>query len=497
MNGTRVVAPLQACEVERFDEVTDVLVIGYGCAGASAAFEAARSGADVLVVERASGAGGSSGLAGGELYLGGGTRVQRACGFDDSPEAMARFLQEALGPGADAEKITAYSEHSVEHFDWLVARGIGFKPSMWDEPAWVPPTDDGLMWMGENSWPYNELARPAPRGHRPAAAGFGGWLLMERLAGAADGRGVRTHYDTSATRLVVHSDRSVLGAVVRRYGSDYTVRARRGVVLTTGGFVDNDAMLALHAPHLLEHGKNSDGSDDGSGIRMAQAAGAAVKHMSAAQVGIALIPPMVARGVLVNGYGQRFINEDTYPGLIGHAALQRQHMNVWVIVDEDAYEAVPEEQRWGVRPYHVTDDLAELEEAISVPPGALRSTVEVYDEYAARGEDPYFHKAARWLRPLRAPYAAVEVRSGLRPPSASGGNAGRQARGTGASVFTTGGLHTSVDGHVLDIDGAAVPGLFAAGRASCGMHGSGYVSGTSLGDGTFFGRRAGRAAAAR
>lgn len=97
-------------------------------------------------------------------------------------------------------------------------------------------------------------------------------------------------------------------------------------MLTTGGFVDNDDMLAAHAPQLLGHNKVSAGTDDGSGIRMAQALGAAVRHMSAGQVGMSLIPGLAARGLVVNALGRRFINEDTYPGRIGQHALYRQNM---------------------------------------------------------------------------------------------------------------------------------------------------------------------------
>ncbi|MGH3517537.1 MAG: FAD-dependent oxidoreductase [Haloechinothrix sp.] len=484
------VIPRSAADVTAYNVETDVLVVGYGCAGASAAFEAARAGADVLVLERSSGAGGSSAVAGGEIYLGGGTPIQQACGFDDTPEEMAAFLLAALGPDADQQKVARYSDESVDHFHWLVEKGVPFKPSLWDSPTWVPPTDDGLMWMGENSWPFTEIAKPAPRGHRPTARDFGGWLLMDRLASAAESAGSIVRYDTYATNLIVAGDGRIAGVVARRYGEELTVRVRRGLVLATGGFVDNDEMLAMHAPHLVGHGKNSDGSDDGRGILMAQAVGAAVKHMSAAQVGISLIPGMIARGMIVNGQGHRFINEDTYPGLVGQAALFRQHMDVWVIVDERSYEDVPEQERWGVRPKYVADTLDELERMLGMPPAALTTTVRRYNANAARGTDPFFHKSARWLRPLTAPFAAIDVKAGLRPPSESGSR-----RGSGASVFTLGGLHTTVDGQVLDLDGAVVPGLFAAGRATSGMHSWGYISGTSLGDGTFFGRKAGLAAA--
>jgi 3-oxo-5alpha-steroid 4-dehydrogenase len=293
--------------------------------------------------------------------------------------------------------------------------------------------------------------------------------------------------DTVAERLVVDGDR-VVGVAARQYGEPRTYLARSAVVLTTGGFVDDDEMLAAHAPQLLGRDKISCGGEDGSGIRMAQAVGAAVKHMSAGQVGLHAVPAMMARGLVVDRHGRRFINEDTYPGRIGQAALFGHDLACWVVLDQQAYEAVPESERWGVQPHHVTGTLEELEQLTGMPPGSLVTTVALYNEAAARGEDPFFHKDPRCLRPLAPPYAAIDPHRSFRGPN-------DPPVGSGAAVFTLGGLATDVDGRVLDVDGAPVPGLLAAGRASSGLAAWGYISGTSLGDGTFFGRRAGRTAA--
>ncbi|MEV6229121.1 FAD-dependent oxidoreductase [Saccharopolyspora shandongensis] len=488
--SSRPVHPVPLSRVEAFDHEADVLVVGFGCAGAAAAFEASSAGADVIVLERAGGPGGSSALSGGELYLGGGTRVQRACGFDDTPDEMFAYLEAALGPHADAEKLRLYCDESVEHFEWFRARGLTFEESMYDAPSWMPPTRDGLMWLGENAWPYNTIARPVPRGHRPAAENFGGWLIMERLASAAHEAGARTHADTLATALVVDESGRVVGVVASNYGKTVHYRARRGVVLTTGGFVDDEEMLADHAPVLLGHGKVSDGLDDGSGIRMAAALGAATRRMAQVEAALTALPAMVCRGMLVNARGQRFINEDVYPGMFSHAALHNP-APWWVIIDEEGYDAIPERDRWGVRPQHVAETLAELEEELGIPAGALEMTVATYNRHAAEGDDPHFHKNPAWLRELKPPFAAVNPALGFDP-----GGSDAVPPGTGIAGFTLGGLHTTVDDAVLDVSGSPIAGLFAAGRASSGIHGEGYVSGTSLGDGTFFGRRAGRAAAA-
>lgn len=490
MSQASSAAPVAASTVAAYEEECDVLVVGFGCAGAGAAWEAVTAGAEVLVLERAGGPGGSSALSGGELYLGGGTEVQRACGFQDSADAMFAFLRAALGPHADEAKLRLYCDGSVEHFQWLCERGITFEPSLWDAPTWMPPSRDGLMWLGENAWPYDTLARPAPRGHRPSTESFGGWLLMEKLAAAARDAGALTRADTRANALIVDDTGRVVGVTARAMGRDRAYRARKGVVLATGGFVDNDAMLADHAPHLLGHGKVSDGLDDGSGIMMASALGAATRRMSVTQIALTALPGLAVRGMLVNAHGQRFVNEDVYPGLFSTAALLNQPGPHWVIVDEGAYEDVPEQERWGVLPRFAAEGLGELEAELGMPEGALETSVAQYNTHAARGEDPYFHKAARWLRPLRGPYAAIDPRQGFRT-----GGRDSAGHGTGFAGFTLGGLATGVDGAVLDGSGRVVEGLFAAGRAASGMHGEGYISGTSLGEGTFFGRRAGRAAA--
>ncbi len=468
-----------------FDHACDVLVVGFGCAGAAVALEAASAGAEVIALDRSGAPGGSSAMSGGELYLGGGTALQAACGFDDDPDNMYAYLAAALGPHVDTEKLRLYCDGSVEHFDWFRSLGLRFEPSLYDAPTWMPPTRDGLMWLGENAWPYHELARPVPRGHRPSTESWGGWMIMEKLVAACRLTGVTEHCDTRVTSLVVDDSGRVVGAVARSFGEDVTYRARRGVVLSTGGFVDNEQMLLDHAPELLGHGKVSDGYDDGSGILMAASLGAATRRMATVEAAYTALPAMACRGMLVNGLGRRFVNEDVYPGVFSHAAL-REPGPCWVVLDEEALASVPPRDTWGVRPDYAAETLAELEADLGLPAGSLEDTVAAYNRHAAAGEDPYFHKDPRWLRPLEGPYAAVDPRRGFAPGMSS------QGPTTGFSGFTLGGLHTTVDGEVLGVDGDPVPGLYAAGRATSGIHGEGYVSGTSLGDGTFFGRRTGR-----
>lgn len=490
--GGRSIHPVGSEEISHWDVATDVLVVGFGCAGAAAALEAQAAGGDVLVAERAGGPGGTSALAGGEIYLGGGTDIQRACGFEDSPEQMYAFLNAALGPEPDTDKLALYCEQSVAHFEWLCELGVPFKPSLWDKPAYVPPTDDGLMWLGEKSHPFCEIAAPAPRGHRPQAGHFGGHLLMEKLGEAVAARGIQSSGDTTVERLVTGSDGDVVGVIGRRFGERLTIRARRGVVLATGGFVYNDEMLRLHAPALLGRSKIGTEHDDGRGIRMAQALGAAVRRMDVGEAAIWVSPAIMARGIIVNAQGQRFINEDTYPGRIGQVALYRQQGEAFMVFDQEIYDGLSRGARLGQEPAWVAETVAELEEEMGLPERALQTTVDLYNEHAADGRDPLFGKQPEWLKPLRPPFAAIDARG-----RAEGDGTGTGPAAGGFLVFTLGGLDTTTEGQVRSVDGRTIPGLFAAGRTAAGLSGWGYISGTSLGEGMLFGRRAGRAAALR
>jgi 3-oxo-5alpha-steroid 4-dehydrogenase len=467
-------------DIGAWDLEADVVVVGLGCAGASAVLEASEAGARVLALECASGGGGTSALSGGVIYMGGGTPVQRACGFDDSPGEMERFLVAACGPGVDVEKLSLFCRESVAHFEWFVRQGVPFKPSFYPaEPSMEPPTDDCLVFCGgEDTHPFDRIARPAPRGHKPRHPGAAGGFLMARLLEAVARSGARVEHDVRADALVLDSSGRVAGLVARRAGRELSVRARRGVVLTTGGFVLDAAMVERHCPAATRCSwQLSAGHDDGSGIRMGQSAGGAVIHMDALECAIPLTPPRrLVRGVMVNRFGQRFINEDAYYGRIGQAALLRQEGVFYFVHDDATYEVNDD----GMQAKWVADSVEALEREMALPEGSLVATLELYNRHAARGADPLFGKARAFLQPLeRPPFGAIDC----------------STTACTYATFTLGGLHTRATGEVLTPDGDPVPGLYAAGRASSGIAASGYCSGISLADGTFFGRLAGRSAA--
>src|SRR5512139_3726430 len=195
---------VRAADISRWDEEVDVLVVGLGAAGAAAALEASRAGAQTLVLERAGGGGGTSAMSGGVLYLGGGTALQKACGFEDSAEEMFKYLMASSGATPDEEKISLYCEGSVEHYDWIVAQGVPFKQTFYYGCSGEPPTDDGLVWSGsEKTHPFKEIAKPAPRGHVPKHPHQTGHVIMKHLIASARARGARIQGDSRVTALVL------------------------------------------------------------------------------------------------------------------------------------------------------------------------------------------------------------------------------------------------------------------------------------------------------
>ena len=473
------VTPCDAADIGRWDDTADVVVVGFGAAGSAAAFTAATAGAEVLVTECTGGAGGAAALAEGIVYLGGGTPIQKACGFEDSTEDMFRYMMAACGPDPDEAKIARYCEESLGHFDWLVQRGVPFDPSFCADTSMAPTGVEGLVYSGgEDAYPFDQIARPAPRGHLARTKRSTGWLLMQHLSDAARGAGASVSLNTRVERLVVTPDGRVVGVQGQRFGETVSLRARRGVVLSAGGFIFNDEMLRQHSPPLVRGTfKVGTEGDDGRGIRMAQALGASVRNMYAGEVSLPITPPRtLIHGILVNGRGQRFINEDTYMGRVGQKALYQEDGEVYLVVDEASYEV-----NWmGLAASWVCESASELEGEIGLPAGSLATTVDLYNRHAEHGDDPLFHKGRRWVRPLVPPLGAIDLRIGPAP----------------YAPFTLGGLETTVDGAVLDLTGDPVPGLFAAGRTTAGVCAFGYASGLSIGDSTMFGRFAGASAAA-
>lgn len=477
---------LIAEQLVEFERTDDVIVVGLGGAGVSAALEAANCDASVHAIERASGTGGSTALAGGYIYLGGGTSIQIANGYHDTVEDMYDFLC-ATTCTPDFAKIRAYCDGSVAHFEWLKAQGVPFNDRFFGEKFFEHPTQDSLAWTGdEKTWPYCAVANPFPRGHRAdAPSGHGGAALMASLTARAEASSYITlTYDSRVTNLVIDHRGAVCGVEVKSFGKTSYYGARGGVILSTGGFGMNWDMLKQLCPELTRPGIEIIGTSnsDGSGHQLGLAAGAQLQFSDACFVTSPIYPPAsLLEGILVNAQGQRFVSEDSYHGRTTAAMLRQPGQKCWLICDVDSFDR----PLMGQQLVNAWDNVADMERDLGIEGGNLGRTIDQYNQFTAQGHDPDFHKSPEYLRPIdKMPFAALDCSLGAAP----------------FPGFTLGGLRTNVTGQVLRSDGQVVAGLFAAGAVAANIAaaqgGDNYASGTSIGESTFFGRQCGRFAAA-
>lgn len=468
--------------VEAFDAVVDVIVCGYGGAGACAALEAQAAGSSVLVLERYSAGGGSTRMSACEMYLGGsgGTALQRELGFEDSSENFRRYLDACFGNAADPDKVDAFVAGAAAHFDWMEAQGVPYKRGYFDGRDVVALTGDSLQYTGnERVWPFTTHATPVPRGHLPADAGHdGGKVLMDVLMANVERSPVDVRCDARVRQLLVDDAGAVCGVAAKIDNRMQYLFARQGVVLTMGGFIMNEAMTAQHIPHYECHANRwGNPGDQGDGILLGAAVGGNPIHMGEAFVCVAHYPPAeLTYGIFVNEQGQRFINEDSYLSRMGEWVSRQSNQRAYMFIDNRNFARPAYQEFAEIRA--VGETVEEVERDGGLPPGSLQQTVAFYNQHAGNGEDPLFNKHANWLQPFdEPPFALVDYSlETLRP-----------------AVLTLGGLDTLPTGEVLTVDRDVVPGLFAAGRTAAGIPrtGEGYASGMSVADATFSGRQAG------
>ena len=511
-----------------WDSEADVVVVGFGGAGACAALEAARAGASVVALDRFAG-GGSTKLSGGVVYAGGGTYVQRLAGVEDSVDDMVAYLRQEVGDVVSPALLREFCESSAGMIDWLADAGVPFDPSVCPYKTSYPANRHYLYYSGsENAWPFRSMATPAPRGHRAHGRGTSGRVLFAALAAAAHDAGVHVARQTTATRLIIEDGRVVgvecrtlrsrrhgllhryatkpgvyipafarilhrgIAAIEASHGRVVRIRARRGVILAAGGFVNNRQLLRANAPSFRGGLPLGTQGDDGSGIHLGESAGGVTDRMSTVSAWRFLTPPSaLMRGVLVDQSGARFVDESSYGAAIGERLVRDRGGRAWLLVDEailrDARRQIRTETLWFQRlSAHYLLRVArvrgatldEVARKAGIDAAGLAATIEKY----GTGEDE-FGKHPDLVAPLRGPFALIDCRFGPR-------------LGYPCPVLTLGGLKVDEgSGQVLDADGAGVPGLYAAGRNAVGICSNSYVSGLSLADCVFSGRRAGKHAA--
>ncbi len=523
----------------KWDDSCDVLVVGFGAAGASAAIEAARAGAKVIAVDRFSG-GGASAKSGGVVYAGGGTRFQKAAGYDDSPEAMYEYLTKEVGDAVSPATLRSFCDQSIAMIEWLQANGVEFDSSLPPRKTSYPPDGCYLYFSGNEAVKeYAGSHPPAPRGHRVKGAGLSGAMLYRALRKSAIDAGVRLITQSAVRRLIIDdATGAVLGAELWQFDRDsaaarrhrrlnkwaeqtyymspalseklrqlalkvelaeahpHRIRARGGVVLSTGGFIFNREMVSRHAPGYLDNFRLGTSGCDGSGIRLGQSAGGVAAHMERVSAWRFINPPLAwVRGMIVDSKGRRFCNEEVYGARLGYEMCEHHHGRAWLIIDSTIRrEAIREAmfgKLWGFQSVPAlvlmiaaakrARTMEDLARKMGADRAALLDSWEKYNFAAGSGEDP-LGKSHDLLQGLAAPpFYALNISADMRVfPCAA---------------LTLGGLRVDeATGAVRKGDGGTIAGLYAAGRAAIGVASNHYVSGLALADCIWSGRRSGAAA---
>jgi len=521
-----------------WNEEVDLVIVGFGGAGASTALEAKERGLEALIIERFNG-GGATAISGGVVYSGGGTRIQKEAGIEDDAEEMYRYLEMEIGDAVSSETLRDFCETSADTYAWLEKHGVKFKASLCPNKTSYPLDRYCLYFSGNESFrPYRERAKPAPRGHRTIGKGFAGPAFFSPLQKAVHGLGVPVHYQSRVTRLVRERSGAVVGVEYRRipskwakkharfyrlaasmavfsgriawkmrnkcvaidaeYGETRYARARRGVVLSAGGFIYNREMVEEYAPKYRRGMPVGTIGDNGSGIRLGQSVGGAVGKMENVSAWRFINPPEAfAHGVLVNRRGERYINEMRYGAMTGHAMVEQNDGEGFLIIDEKLKrkaqkQLLPGRAKWfQSMPAFMNmffflkkgDTIEAAAKAAKLDPEGVRRSVDGYNR-AARGEekDP-FSKDAEHIDPIETPPFYVI-------------DCSITSKGWPLPCLTMGGLEVDErSGQVKNASGGTVEGLYAAGRTAVGICSNGYLSGLAIADCVYAGRRIARALA--
>ncbi|KAI1330300.1 flavoprotein [Xylariaceae sp. FL0255] len=529
-----------------WNEQTEVAIIGGGLAGMCAAIAAAENGASVTVLDRGYG-GGSSAISAGVIYAGGGTKQQLEPGFkDDTPDNMYRYLEREVGDAVDEATLRRFCNESVDRMEWLEAHGVQFEGSFCPFKTSLPTTEHFLYFSGnEKALPFRKLAIPAPRGHRPVGSeksrqkgmGLTGADLWQTIFNSALRLGVRfvsaskvdeiitsegriegVHYYSMdagpwLSKLHQYLVRTALSCqatiqplanlldyladgIWARYSRERVLKSRT-VILATGGFIMNKNLIKKFIPQAGGTTPLGTIGDDGSGILLGQSVGGSVSHMDRFSAWRLIYPPeALVEGVIVSLQGDRIAAEDLYGGSFTDVMVRQSNSQGFLILDASQWTKAKcqlEHQTrglwktfiqylliWGHKKANTLQGLARK---MGINELALEKTVRGYNDAIIHEKEDPMGKQDHRTAITTAPFYGIDVSLG-------------QTGFLMTPALTLGGLRVDGGtGHVLDDSGNIIRGLYAAGRNAVGVCSNSYISGLSLADGVFSGKRAGEEAA--
>ena len=485
----------------------DVVVVGAGGAGMTAAITAAAEGKTVVILESQSMVGGNSVRATGGMNAGK-TVYQDENEFGESA-GVEKTLKTAAEKYADNETITALAKTVSEQWAAYQANPTGYFDSVElmeldtmiggkgiNDPELVETlcanSADAIDWLDEHGITLHNVSSfggaSVKRIHRPVNAEGKtvsvGSYMIPLLQENCEKAGVKMMLDTTATEILTDANGAAVGVkATGASGETVTVNAK-AVVLASGGFGANLDMVVKYKPELKGFMTTNAPGIQGQGIEMAEAIGAATVDMDQIQIhptveaNTAALITEGLRGdgaILINEEGQRFIDEVGTRDVVSAAEIAQTGSYSWLVGDQAMADASSVIQGYIKKGYTVTGaTYEELGKAMGVDAAAFAETMEKWNGYVEAKNDPDFGRTS-FANPLNtAPYYAVKVTAGVH--------------------HTMGGLKINANTEVLNEKGEVIPGLFAAGEVTGGVHGANRLGGNAVADFTVFGRIAGAAA---
>lgn len=485
----------------------DVVVVGAGGAGMTAAITAAGEGKSVVILESQSMVGGNSVRATGGMNAAK-TVYQDENEFGESA-GVEKTLKTAAEKYADNETITALAKTVSEQWAAYQANPTGYFDSVElmeldtmiggkgiNDPELVETlcanSADAIDWLDEHGITLHNVSSfggaSVKRIHRPVNAEGKtvsvGSYMIPLLQENCEKAGVKMMLDTTANEILTDANGAAVGVkATGASGETVTVNAK-AVVLATGGFGANLDMVVKYKPELKGFMTTNAPGIQGQGIEMAQAIGAATVDMDQIQIhptveaNTAALITEGLRGdgaILINEEGKRFIDEVGTRDVVSAAEIAQTGSYSWLVVDQAMADASSVIQGYIKKGYTVTGaTYEELGKAMGVDAAAFAETMEKWNGYVEAKNDPDFGRTS-FANPLNtAPYYAIKVTAGVH--------------------HTMGGLKINANTEVLNEKGEVIPGLFAAGEVTGGVHGANRLGGNAVADFTVFGRIAGAAA---
>jgi fumarate reductase flavoprotein subunit len=458
--GAAAVVPLKLKKSTKKAETTDVVVIGAGASGMTAAITAHDAGAKVILLEKQPITGGNSMLAAGGMNAAE-TKFQKAKGIKDSVELMYQDTMKGGKNTNDPALVRILAQNSSGSVDWLTSIGADI-------------SDVGRM-AGASVY----------RTHRPTGGTAVGAHIANVLRKNAADRKIDVRVNSKVVKIIEDKQGRVTGVEVEgKHSGIYTIKAK-AVVLTAGGFSANPEKVAFYRPEFKGMTTSNQPGATGDGLELGAKAGGELKDMKEIQIhptvaaGSRILITEAVRGngaILINHEGKRFVNELTTRDKASEAILHQTGKSAYLIFDEAIRKSLKQIDGY----FHLElvkegATIKELAAALKMPADTLEASIETYNKAVDAKTDAEF-KRPDLPRALRtAKYYAIEIKPGVH--------------------YTMGGLKINTDTQVIAKDGKPIAGFYAAGEVTGGVHGANRLGGNSISETITFGRIAGANAA--